>query len=490
MITAELETAEEHHERQNVSFSNSNSEFAHKITQRKKLNYMNKPNVLVVEDEELMRSILRQLLEGEGCRVFTADSAENALEIFSTNEIAVTLTDIKMSKMDGIELLDQIKTIDDEAIVIIMTAYSSVDSAIAALRKGAYDYVTKPFVNEYLLRTIKNAIRTKELFSENRVLRRELGRRYSFSEIIGKSETLQSVFLMVEKVADTNASILIQGESGTGKELIARSIHFNSQRANKSFLAVNCGALPESLLESELFGHTKGAFTGAAADKKGLFRSADGGTLLLDEIGEMPLALQVKLLRALQEQEVTPVGSSVAVKFDTRIIAATNKNLEQAVAENHFREDLFYRLNVIEINLPPLRERREDIPLLVKHFIAKTAREQNTIEKLIKQEAMSALVNYNWQGNVRELQNAIERAFILSGEEIDLESLPPKIKINAVSNFEMRDPEGLRPTLEEMERRYILEILKSVGDDKTDAAAILGIDLSTLYRKLKRYEDI
>jgi len=192
----------------------------------------------------------------------------------------------------------------------------------------------------------------------------------------------------------------------------------------------------------------------------------------------------------LQEQEVTPVGSSVAVKFDTRIIAATNKNLEQAVAENHFREDLFYRLNVIEINLPPLRERREDIPLLVKHFIAKTAREQNTIEKLIKQEAMSALVNYNWQGNVRELQNAIERAFILSGEEIDLESLPPKIKINAVSNFEMRDPEGLRPTLEEMERRYILEILKSVGDDKTDAAAILGIDLSTLYRKLKRYEDI
>ncbi len=269
---------------------------------------MNEPNILVVEDEELMRSILRQLLGVEGCQVFTADSAENALEIFSTNEIAVTLTDIKMSGMDGIELLDQIKTIDDEAIVIIMTAYSSVDSAIAALRKGAYDYVTKPFVNEDLLQTIKNAIRTKELFSENRLLRRELGRRYSFSEITGKSEALQSVFLLVEKVADTNASILIQGESGTGKELIARSIHFNSQRANKSFLAVNCGALPESLLESELFGHTKGAFTGAAADKKGLFRSADGGTLLLDEIGEMPLALQVKLLRALQEQEVTPVG--------------------------------------------------------------------------------------------------------------------------------------------------------------------------------------
>ncbi|MEP7038620.1 MAG: sigma-54 dependent transcriptional regulator, partial [Acidobacteriota bacterium] len=337
---------------------------------------MNKPNVLVVEDEELMRSILRQLLEGENCNVFTADSAENALEIFAANEIAVTLTDIKMSGMDGIELLDQIKTIDDEAIVIIMTAYSSVDSAIAALRKGAYDYVTKPFVNEDLLQTIKNAIRTKELFSENRALRRELKQKYGFSEIIGNSESLQNVFHIVEKVADTNASVLIQGESGTGKELIARAIHFNSRRAGKAFLAVNCGALPESLLESELFGHTKGAFTGATADKKGLFRSADGGTLLLDEIGEMPMNLQVKLLRAVQEQEVTPIGSSLAVKFDTRIIAATNKNLENEVAENRFREDLFYRLNIIEINLPPLRERREDIPLLVKHFAAKTARKQ------------------------------------------------------------------------------------------------------------------
>ncbi len=283
---------------------------------------------------------------------------------------------------------------------------------------------------------------------------------------------------------------MIQGESGTGKELIARSIHFNSQRARQPFLAVNCGALPESLLESELFGHTKGAFTGAAADNKGLFRSADGGTLLLDEIAEMPQSLQVKLLRALQEQEVTPIGSSAAIKFDVRIIAATNKNLEKELAENRFRKDLFYRLNVIEINLPPLRERREDIPLLVKHFIARIAREQNVSEKPIKPEAMSALVNYNWQGNIRELQNAIERAFILSGEEIRLENLPPKIKINLGNNFEMRDPEGLRPTLEEMERRYILEILESVGDDKTTAAEILGIDLSTLYRKLKRYEEI
>ena len=449
-----------------------------------------KPNVLIAEDEELMRSILRQLLEGEGCRVFTADSADNALDIFSTNNVHVTLTDIKMAGMDGLELLDQIKTIDAEALVIIMTAYSSVDSAIAALRKGAYDYITKPFVNEDLLQTVRNAIRTRELFRENRALRRELDKHDSFAEIIGTSEALQKVFRVVEKVADTNASVLIEGESGTGKELIARAIHYKSRRAALPFLAVNCGALPESLLESELFGHTKGAFTGATADKKGLFRSSDGGTLLLDEIGEMPPALQIKLLRALQEHEVTPVGASVPVRFDARIIAATNKNLETEVAENRFREDLFYRLNVIEITLPPLRARREDIQLLAKHFISKFAKEQNTVEKVISKEAMSALVNHGWQGNVRELENAIERAFILSNDVIELENLPPKIKSGAATNFEMRDPEGFRPTLEETERRYILEILKSAGEDKSAAAEILGIDLSTLYRKLKRYEEI
>ncbi|HSK74520.1 MAG TPA: sigma-54 dependent transcriptional regulator [Pyrinomonadaceae bacterium] len=451
---------------------------------------MNKPSVLVVEDEELMRSILRQLLEEADYGVFTADNAENALEIFSVNEVSVTLTDIKMAGMDGLELLDQIKTIDADALVIIMTAYSSVDSAIAALRKGAYDYITKPFVNEDLLQTVKNAIRQRELFTENRVLRRELNKHYSFSEIIGTSDRLQDVFRLVEKVADTNISILIQGESGTGKELIARALHHNSSRSSKPFLAVNCGALPETLLESELFGHTKGAFTDAKTDKKGLFRSAEGGTIFLDEIGEMPLSLQVKLLRALQEHEVTPIGSSLPVKLDARIIAATNKNLEKEVEENRFREDLFYRLNVVEINLPPLRERREDIPLLAKHFASKAARAQKASEKPIAKEAMAAMVNYNWQGNVRELENAIERAFILSGAEIDLESLPPKIRIGAENSLEMRDPDGLRPTLEEMERRYILEILRAVEDDKTQAANILGIDLSTLYRKLKRYEEV
>lgn len=449
---------------------------------------MNKPNVLIVEDEELMRSILRQLLETEGYVVLSADSAENALEIFPNADVAVTLTDIKMAGMDGLELLDRIKTIDEDALVIVMTAYSSVDSAIAALRKGVYDYVTKPFVNEDLLKTVKNAIRVKELFYENRALRRELNHQYNFAEIIGKSASLQDVFRIVEKIADTNASVLIQGESGTGKELIAKSIHFNSRRAAKPFLAVNCGALPENLLESELFGHTKGSFTGAVADKKGLFRASDGGTLFLDEIGEMPLALQVKLLRALQEHEVLPVGASIPVKFDARIIAATNKNLETEVAENRFREDLFYRLNVIEIVLPPLRTRREDIPLLIKHFVSRTAKEQNAPEKSLAPEAIQALINYAWQGNIRELQNAVERAFLLSDEEITRENLPLKIRNDSSIHFEMRDRAGIRPTLEEMERRYILEVMRSVEDDKTEAADILGIDLSTLYRKLKKYE--
>lgn len=452
---------------------------------------MNQANILVVEDEELMRSILRQLLAGEGYRVLTADSAETALEIYSSEDVAVTLTDIKMPGMDGLELLDRIKTIDGEALVIIMTAFSSVDSAIAALRKGAYDYVTKPFVNEDLLQTVKNALRTKELFRENRNLRRELNKHYSFTELIGTSSALQSVFRLIEKVSATNVSILIQGESGTGKELVARAIHHHSPRSSKPFLAVNCGALPESLLESELFGHTKGAFTDAKIDKKGLFRSVEGGTLFLDEIGEIPVSLQVKLLRALQEHEVTPVGASIPVKFDARILAATNRNLEEEITKGNFREDLFYRLDVLEIYLPPLRERREDIPLLAKHFAAKIAREQNAAEKRIGKEAMAALINYNWQGNIRELQNAVERAFILSGEEIDLESLLPRIKQNTdPAAFGMRDPEGLRPTLEEVERRYVLEILKTVNQDKALAANILGIDLSTLYRKLKRYDEI
>lgn len=451
---------------------------------------MSKHTIMVVEDEEMMRSILRRLLETEGYEVVTADSAEAGLAAFGENDISVTLTDIKMSGMDGLELLDHLKTIDADALVVIITAYSSVDSAISALRKGAYDYVTKPFVNEDLLQTIKNAIQQRELFRENRALRRELSQKYTFEEIVGKSESLQKIFALVQKVANTNANILILGESGTGKELIARAIHLNSGRSSQPFLAVNCGALPESILESELFGHVRGAFTGAVGDKKGLFRSASGGTLFLDEIGEMPIALQVKLLRALQEHEVTPVGSAAPVKFDARIIAATNKDLAEEVTAGRFREDLFYRLNVIEMSIPPLRERREDIPLLAKHFIAKTSRSQNAAEKSIPREVVAALTNYSWPGNVRELENAIERAFILSEESIDIENLPAKVRAEAGRSYPSHDDENFRPTLDEMERRYLMETLQSVEGDKAKAAGILGIDLSTLYRKLKRYEEI
>jgi transcriptional regulator with PAS, ATPase and Fis domain len=273
--------------------------------------------------------------------------------------------------------------------------------------------------------------------------------------------------------------------------LIARAIHHNSARDGRPFVAINCGALPETLLESELFGHVKGAFTGAVASKPGLLRSAEGGTVFLDEIGEVTPSMQVRLLRAVQEHEVTPVGASASVQFDARIICATNRDLEREVTEGRFREDLYYRLNVIEIHLPPLRERREDIPLLIRHFVKRTAREQQQEEKPIDVAAMSALINYVWPGNVRELQNAVERAFTLSGEQIDLDSLPPRIRDAAARSGpeSMRDPDGLRPTLAEIERRYILETLAYVGEDKTRAANILGIDLSTIYRKLKRYDD-
>jgi DNA-binding NtrC family response regulator len=446
------------------------------------------PHILVAEDEDLMRVILSGLLEAEGYRVTLAASAEEALERFTSEDVAVTLTDIRMSGMDGLALLDRVKDIDPEALVIVMTAYSSVDSAVAALRKGAYDYVTKPFVNEDLLQSVRNALRQRELFSENRALRRELDRRYSFSEIIGTSEALQSVFRLVEKVAGVNTNILIQGESGTGKELVARAIHHHSPRSERPFVAINCGALPETLLESELFGHTKGAFTGATAARPGLLRAAEGGTVFLDEIGEVTPAVQVRLLRAVQEHEVLPVGASAPARFDARIICATNRDLEKEVAEGRFREDLFYRLNVIELHLPPLRERREDIPLLARHFAARTAAEQSQPEKPFAREAMAALINYAWPGNVRELQNAVERAFTLSGDEIDLDSLPPRVREAAGGSAAVRDPDGLRPTLAEVERRYIFETMSAVNQDKARAANVLGIDLSTLYRKLKRYD--
>src|ERR671932_1164122 len=447
------------------------------------------PLILVAEDEDLMRVILSGLLEGAGYRVALAASAEEALEKFTTEDVAVTLTDIRMAGMDGLALLDRIKDVDPEALVVVMTAYSSVETAVAALRKGAYDYVTKPFVNEDLLQSVKNALRQRELFRENRALRRGFDRRYSFSEIIGTSPALQSVFRLVEKVAGTNTNILIEGESGTGKELIARAIHHNSPRSERPFVAINCGALPENLLESELFGHVKGAFTGAVRDKQGLFAAARGGSFFLDEVGEMPASLQVKLLRVLQEREAIPVGATEPIPVDVRIIAATNRELEEEIRRGNFRSDLFYRLNVIAINLPALRERRDDLLLLIEALLQNLATETGTEPKALAAEALDAVMVYEWPGNVRELENALEHAVVLTrGNLIEAASLPERItkrrKEPLVAERSYRNP-----TLEVIERAYIMWVLQAEGGNKTRAAEVLGIDPSTLYRKLSRYEE-
>ncbi len=442
------------------------------------------PSILIAEDEDLMRTILTDLLSGAGYRVLAASSGEQALELFAAEAPALTISDIALGQLDGIELLDRIKQMDADALVIMMTAYSSVETAIAALRKGAYDYITKPFINEDLLQAARNALRQSELFKENRYLRRELKQKYNFEQIIGRSDALTAIFKLIEKIANVPGSVLIQGESGTGKELIARALHYNSSRADGPFVAINCGALPENLLESELFGYVKGAFTGAHANKTGLLKAADGGTLFLDEIGEMPPSLQVKLLRALQEREVQPLGATRPVPFDARLIAATNRNLEEEIAAHRFRDDLFYRISVFSLTLPPLRERREDVPLLARHFIAKYSRELGVPPRTLSDEALQALINYDWRGNVRELQNALERAVALSDGRIELAHLPQKIQITPLA---IRDLSGQTLTLDELERRYILDTLSRVQDDKVRAAELLGIDLSTLYRKLKRF---
>jgi DNA-binding NtrC family response regulator len=445
---------------------------------------MMQPTVLIVEDEDIMREILADLITESGARALTAASAQQALEIFSAQTPDLTISDITLGGMDGIALLDRIKHLDPDALMIMITAYSSVETAIAALRKGAYDYITKPFINEDILQTVRNALRVRELFRENRFLKRELQQRYHFENIIGRSDALTKIFRVVEKISATSSSVLIHGESGTGKELIARAIHYNSPRADGPFIAINCGAIPENLLESELFGYVKGAFTGAQSNRQGMFKAADGGTLFLDEIGDLPMTLQVKLLRALQEHEFMPLGSDKSVVFDARIIAATNKNLEEEITAHRFREDLYYRLSVISITLPSLRERREDIPLLARHFIDKYSQQTGLPSKKISDEAMQRLINHEWRGNVRELQNAIERAVTLSDDRIETEHLPQKIRETPTA---IRDLTGQTLTLDELERRYIFDTLTRVNDDKAHAAELLGIDLSTLYRKLKRY---
>jgi DNA-binding NtrC family response regulator len=369
---------------------------------------------------------------------------------------------------------------------IIVTAYASIESAVEALRKGAYDYITKPFANDHLKAVVRNALAQKALFHENRFLRRELHEKYRFENIIGTGDAIQQVFRMMEKVARTDASVLIMGESGTGKELIARALHENSERANKRFLPINCGALPENLLESELFGYKRGAFSGAMQDKVGLLKAADKGTVLFDEIGDMPLALQVKLLRALQERECYPLGSNEPVKFDVRVVCATNKDLANEVSEGRFREELLYRINVITIRLPALRERKDDITLLANHFLRKYEKPLGRSPMRFSKGAMRLLMNYRWPGNVRELENTIERAAILAETDvIHTHDLPEKLHDAAPAGGDESDTPGT--TLEELEREHLRRVLNQVKGDKVKAAQILGIHLSTLYRKVQRY---
>ncbi len=442
--------------------------------------------ILIVEDEELMRELLTKILAKENYRIYQASSAEEALKLMQDQAYDLVLTDLRLKGMNGLQLLTEVRVLDPEILVIVMTAYASVETAVEAMRKGAYDYITKPFINEEIRVMIRRALNQRHLSRENRHLKRELRERYRFENIVGNSETIEKVYRLIEKVSAISSNVLICGETGTGKELVARAMHYNSERSDRPFVAVNCGALTETLLESELFGHVKGAFTGAIANHEGFFRKADKGTLFLDELSEVSHGLQVKLLRAIQEREVTPVGGREPLKFDVRFIAATNKNLEDEVKKGTFREDLFYRINVITIPLPPLRDRKEDVPLLVNHFLQKYAQRLGRPSVKISREALQVLVNHDWPGNVRELENTIERAVALCEEDvIETTDLPEKLTQVRIA---IRDLEEYEMTLDALEEQHIKKVLLKVSGDKVKAAQVLGINLSTLYRKLARYE--
>jgi DNA-binding NtrC family response regulator len=442
--------------------------------------------VLIVEDEDLMRELLRKILANENYRIFDACSGEEALKLLHDQSFDLVLTDLRLKAMNGLQLLSEIRSLDPELVVVVMTAYASVETAVEAMRKGAYDYITKPFINEEIRVMLRRALDQRHLSRENRHLKRELRERYRFESIVGNSEAMEKVYRLIEKVSAISSNVLIFGETGTGKELVARAIHYNSERSDRPFVAVNCGALTESLLESELFGHVKGAFTGAIANKEGFFLKADKGTLFLDELNEVSPALQVKLLRAIQEREVIPVGGREPLKFNVRLIAATNRKLEEEVKKGTFREDLFYRINVITVPLPPLRERKEDIPLLVNYFLQKYAQRLGKPSVKMSREALQVLVNYDWPGNVRELENMIERTVALCEEDlIEAADLPDKLVQVKIA---IRDLDDYQMTLDALEEQHIKKVLEKMGGDKVKASQILGINLSTLYRKLARYE--
>ncbi len=447
--------------------------------------------ILVVDDEKNYLVVLEALLRSEGYEVITADNAKDALEIVLESDVDLVLTDMKMPGISGMELLETIKRRKPDIPVIMMTAYGTIEMAVEAMKKNAYDYITKPFKNEELKRTIKKAIENYTLLKENRRLSRELRERYRFANIIGKSKPMLEIFSTIEKIASSRASVLITGESGTGKELIAKAIHYSGSRRDGPFISINCGALTETLLESELFGHEKGAFTGAIAMKKGRFELADKGTLFLDEIGDMPASLQVKLLRVLQEMEFERVGGTRTIKVDVRIISASNKTMKEEVEKGRFREDLFYRLNVIHIHIPPLRERVEDIKLLVNYFLDKYSKEEGKEGIKISADAWKALYSYHWPGNVRELENVIERAVVLNSDGIiDLDDLPLEIsKRDQELDIDRFIPIGapLQKTLEEIEKALITRALRYNNNVQAHAARMLGITKSLMQHKIKKY---
>ena len=441
--------------------------------------------ILVVDDEQSMTQFLSIVLRKEGYQVTAVNNGKDALDKIRAENFDIVITDIKMPGMDGIQLLSSIKKHDPGLPVVIMTAYASQQSAIDSVNLGAFQYLIKNAKNDEIKLVVRNALEMRKVRSENVFLKRELKKGHEEKTIIGTSDEMVRVFKMVDKVADSEATIMIQGESGTGKELIAREIHYRSGKSQGPFVSINCGAIPRDLLESNLFGHVKGSFTGAVRDSAGLFQVAEGGTFFLDEVGDMPLATQVKLLRALQEREVIPVGGTQPIKIDCRLVAATNTDLEKEVASGRFRADLFYRLNVIPIRLPALRQRRDDIPLLVDHFLKRHA--QGEPPKVVSKDAMDLLLRYDWPGNVRELENVMERALILDETGIvEPEDLPEKIRFGHSQRGSLViDTPTL--TLEELEREYILKVLNHTRWQKKRASEILGINASTLYRKLLGY---
>ncbi len=444
--------------------------------------------ILVVDDEEIIRDSLFYVLEKEGYSVDKAENGKVAYEKIVANHFDLVITDIEMPVMKGTELLEKIKTLDFQTSVVIITAFGSLDTAITALRNGASDYILKPVEFDELLIKVKRLFEVRDLLLENKVLRDEIHRKYDFENIIGKSNNIKKVYEMIEAVAETDSTVLISGNSGTGKELVARALHYKSHRKNKPFVAVNCGAISENLIESELFGHKKGAFTGAISDKDGYMKAANGGTLFLDEISEMPPQLQVKLLRAIQEKEYTPVGTTVSLSVNTRFIATTNRNLEEEVKAGRFREDLFYRINVVDIHLPSLKEREEDIPLLADHFLNKYRKELNKNVKGIDNEAMRSILNHDWKGEIRELENIIERAVIFcKGDMITIQELPSSFKPK-MDEIDFSLSGSLDDSVRKFERDFIIRALENNDNNKEKTADALRVGLSTLYRKLKELD--